>query len=292
MSNTIVSLSAVSNKYLNNDNHLNVAAVKELEDKIQAIVKDLPVTNAKGKVIKRPIPEKTFTVNRRKKIVKFDSAANNRGDLNYMGKRALPVKETKRLTDRGSIRNMALLTIYPADKMEKAYGDDPFAKLRKSIKEAVSAFGTHMKRAEKTKEGVNKEKTKLRDANNAAYSKAIEAFRKVLKGAGVDVDADLVESKGMMGKTVLFRVGKEDVVSIGKADIAKFKAAKKAASEADDGDDAPKKKKIGAKKVGVKTKASKEEKSSKTSKVKKSSKEGKIKKSSKEGKLKKKTTKK
>lgn len=274
MSNVIVSLSASSNKFLNNDNHLNVAAVKELEDKIQAIVKGLPVTNAKGKVIKLPIPEQTFTVNRRKKIEKFDSAKNNKGDLNYLAKRALPVKATRRLTDRGSIRNMALLTIFPADKMTKAYGEDPFAKLRKSIKECVSAFNTHMKRADKTKESVTKEKTKIRDTNNAAYAKAIDAFKSVLEEAGFDMDKDMIESTSMMGKTVLLRVGKGLVVSIGKSDEEKFKAAKKKAAEQDD--DAPAKKK-----VGIKSKKSVKEEKPAKKKVKTSTKEGKVKKSSK-----------
>ena len=268
----IVSLSATSNKFLNNDNHLNVAAVQELENNIQAIVKGLPVTNAKGKVIKMPIPEKTFTVNRRKKIMKFDSAANNRGDLNYLTKRALPVKETKRLTDRGSIRNMALLTIYPADKMEKAYGEDPFRKLRKTIKEAVSAFGTHMKRADKTKESVKKEKVKNRDASNAAHAQAVKALRVVLKKAGFDLEKDLVESSGIGGKAILLRLDKENVVAIGKSDMTKFKAAKKKAAEAGDEDEAPKKK-IGAKKTVASKKVAKADKTEKTSKVKKSKKE-------------------
>ncbi|MET0980312.1 MAG: hypothetical protein ABWX90_03590 [Candidatus Saccharimonadales bacterium] len=245
--NTIVSLSAVSNKFLNNDNHLNIAAVKELEDKVQAIVKGLPVTNAKGKVIKQPLPEITFTVNRRKKVEKFDSAKNNRGDLNYLAKRAIPVKQTKRLTERGSIRNMALLTIFPADKMTKAYGEDPFAKLRKTFKEAQSAFTTHMKRADKTKDSVKNEKTKIRDASNKAHGKSLTLLYKLLDAANFDRKKDMVESSGMGGKAVLLRLGKEEVISIGKSDITKFKAAVKKAAEADDEDEAPAKKKVGKK---------------------------------------------
>lgn len=258
----IVSLSAVSNKFLNNDNHLNIAAVQELEGKIQAIVKALPVTNEKGKVLKRPIPEQCFTVNRRKKIEKFNSAKNNAGDLTYLTKRAIPVKASRQLTERGSIRNMALLTIYPVDKMEKVYGDDPFAKLRKTIKECVSAMNTHMKRADKTKEGVTKERVKNREIANTAFTKAIKAFRKVLADAGIDMDKDLVESKGMMGQTILLRMGKDDVVSIGKSDISKFKEAKRKAAEAED-DDAPKKKKIGAGKAAKKITEKVKSKSSK-----------------------------
>lgn len=261
------SQSASSNKFLNPDNHLNVPAIKELEDKIQGILKGLPVTNAKGKVIKQPIPERTFTVNRRKRIEKFDSAKDKRGDLNYLAKRALPVKSTKRLTDRGSIRNMALLTIYPADKMEKAYGEDPFLKLRKTIKEAVSAFEKHMKRADKTKESVKTQKTKIRDASNELFAKAVSAFKKVLKGTNVDMDKDLIESSGMGGKTVLLKLDKELVVSIGKSDMTKFKAAKQKAADAANGIEP----KSG---FGAKKKVAKAEKTSK--KVKKASKEEKV----------------
>jgi hypothetical protein len=271
VSKELVSLSASSNQFLNDDNHLNTVAVKELEDKIQAIVKGLPVTNAKGKVIKMPIPEKTFTVNRRKRQEKFDSAKHKRGDLNYLAKRALPVKQTKRLTDRGAIRNMAMLTIYPADKMEKAYGEDPFLKLRKTIKLAVSAFEKHMKRADKTKESVKTQKTKIRDASNELFGKAIAAFKKVLKSTNVDMDKDLIESSGMGGKTVLLKLDKELVVSIGKSDMTKFKAAKQKLIDAENGVEP--KKGFGAKKT-VGKKASKEEKTSK--KVKKASKEEKV----------------
>lgn len=278
--NVIISLSTASNKFLNNDNHLNIAVVKELEDKIQGIVKALPVVNAKGKPIKLPIPERTFTVNRRKKIEKFDSAKNNRGDLNYLAKRALPVKDAKRLTDRGAVRNMALLTIFPVDKMTKAYGEDPFLKIRKTIKEAVSAFTTHMKRAGKTTESVKKEKTKNRDESNKAHSVALKAFFALLGETDFDMDKDLIESSGMGGKAVLLRVGKNDVISIGKSDITKFKAAVKKAAEADDEDDAPAKKKIGAKKSTKEAKPVKKVKKE-IGKVKKSSKEGKVKKSSK-----------
>lgn len=269
MSKELVSLSAVSNKFLNNDNHINMQAVTELNDKINAILKGLPVVNAKGKPIKMPIPDATYTVKRRAKIVKFDSAANNRGDLNYLAKRALPVKKTRRLTDRGAIRNMAVLTVYPVDKMTKAFGEDPFAKLRKSIKEAEAAFEKHSKRADKTKESVKSEKTKIRDASNALFSKAISAFKKVLGDTDIDMDRDLVESSGMGGKTVLLKLDKDLVVSIGKSDMTKFKAARAKAAE---GDDAPKKG-FGAKKtVGTKkSKSTKEEKPAK--KVKKVAKE-------------------
>ena len=53
-----------------------------------------------------------------------------------------------------------------------------------------------------------------------------EAARKQMKFAP---DRDMVESTGMFGKTVLIKVGPQSVISIGKSDLAKFNAAKRAA---------------------------------------------------------------
>jgi hypothetical protein len=227
----IVSLSASSNNFLNNDNHLNVAKVQELNGKIKEALKELPTVNEKGKAIKPPKPLTTYTIKRKAKIVKFDSALNNAGNLTYLARRAIPVKECKRLTERGAVRNLDILTVY--DK--EVIGD----KLYKQCKEAMAAMKTHMGRADKTKESVKKEKLVIRDANNKEFARGVAAFKKFLKAAGVDLGKDLVESSGGMGgKAVLFRLDKETVVSIGRSDTSKFKAAKKAAEEAgDEGDD-------------------------------------------------------
>lgn len=248
----IVSLSASNNAFLNNDNHLNVAKVQELNGKIKDIIKALPTVNEKGKAIKPPKPVATYTIKRKAKIVKFDSAMNNAGNLTYLARRALPVKETKRLTERGAVRNVDILTVYDKEILGKLYGQ---------VKEAVSAIQTHMKRADKTKDSVKKEKSVIRDANAKEFDRCAKVFRAFLKKAGVDVDKDLVQtSGGLGGKAVLFRLDKETVISMGRSELSKFKAAQKAAAEAgdDDEDEAPVKK---SKKIEkTKTKSSKVEK--------------------------------
>lgn len=239
----IVALAATKNAFLNNDNHLNVAKIQELNGKIKEIIKGLPTTKENGKPIKPPKPTQTFVIKRKAKIVKFDSALNNSGNLTYLARRALPVKETKRLTERGAVRNIDILTVYDKEILGKLAGP---------VKEAVAAIGIHMKRADKTKDSVKKEKTVIRDANAKEFDRCAKVFKAFLKANGVDVDKDLVQtSGGLGGKAVLLRLDKDTVVSIGRSEMTKFKAAKKAAAEAgDDEEEAPKKsKKIGTKKA-------------------------------------------
>ena len=233
----IVALAATNNNYLNNDNHLNVAKVQELNTMVKEALKELPTTNEKGKAIKPPKPTATFVIKRKAKIVKFDSAMNKNGNLTYLARRALPVKEVKRLTERGAVRNVDILTVYDKEVLG--------SKLAAKVKEAVSAIQTHMKRADKTKDSVKKEKTVIRDANAKEFDRCAKVFRAFLKENGVDVEKDLVQtSGGLGGKAVLLRLDKDTVVSIGRSEMAKFKAAKKAAAEAAEEaeDEAPAKK--------------------------------------------------
>lgn len=247
----LISTSDVSNEFLSNDKLLNVAAVEALEAEIQTIVKQLPLLSEKGKVRKLPIPEQTFIVNRRKKVEKFDAEKNKADNLAYLGKRAIPVKASRRLTDRGARLNRALLTIYPEDKMAKVYGDDPMANLRKRMRTAVKALNIHIERIAMVKAKVGVARVATREQNTEIFDKALKALRKMLTGAGID-SKNLVESKGMMGKTILLKIDKDNVVSIGRSDPEKFSAAVKAAAAAES---EPAKKKV--------KKGDKEEKSGK-----------------------------
>lgn len=201
-----VSTSA-ANAYLDADNHLNVARVEALNTAIQ-------------KKVGKNTEEKTtmvFKIPRKAKIAKYSTGKANKGDLKYLGQRAVKISAAKRMSDASLIKNKPLLMVY--DK--RVIGDALAAK----AKMAASAINTHMKRAGKTKTMVTKEKGKLRDAANKDFDGAMVAFQKIVAAGGLN-PSDMVVTTGMMGKTVLLRVGKDMVVSVGKSDMKRFKAAK------------------------------------------------------------------
>ncbi len=212
-----------SNPFLDSDNHLNVDRVKALQAKVLEVVKTFPTVNAKGKAVKPPRPEQTFVVKRKAKSTKFSSGSAKKGDLKYLTQRAIKLRAVKRLSEKGAIANMALLTVYEASLM---------GKLAPQVKQAAAACAKHMKAADKTKTGVTKIKTKLRDESNKVFVASVAAIKKILAAGGIK-DKDLVESKGMGGSTLLVNLGGDKVISIGKSDMTKFKTARKNASAAE-----------------------------------------------------------
>ena len=101
-----------------------------------------------------------------------------------------------------------------------------------AAKKAITAANMHNRKANSVVTKVKTEKGKMRDAANAVFDQSISMFRALMEDAGVK-ETDMVESTGMMGKTLLLRLSKDNVVSIGKADAKRFAAAVKAAKEAE-----------------------------------------------------------
>lgn len=218
MRKVIVALAATANFFLDADGHLNVARVQAL---------NAQVTTAFGKAqdaSAKPLRAvQTFVISRKSKPAKFSSALNRKGDLKYLTQRALKIGVVKRMTERSSIRNMPLLAVYDTSVVG--------ATLAAKIRLAVSAINTHLKRADKTKVSVGKIKAKIRDEGNAAFDKAIEAMKTILVEGGLK-ETDMVIGSSMFGKNMTVKLGADLAVTIGKSDIAKFKAAQKAAKEA------------------------------------------------------------
>lgn len=218
MQKVIVALAATANPFLDEDSHLNVVRVQAL---------NAQVTVAFGKAqdaSPKPIRAiQTFVISRKAKPAKFSSALNRKGDLKYLTQRALKIGVVKRMTERSSIRNMPLLAVYDASVVG--------APLAAKIKQAMSAINTHLKRADKTKASVGKIKTKIRDEGNAAFDKAITAMKTILTEGGLK-ESDMVIGTSMFGKNMTVKLGADLAITIGKSDIAKFRAAQKAAKEA------------------------------------------------------------
>ena len=218
MQKVIVALAATANPFLDEDSHLNVARVQALNAQVTAAFGKAQDDSAK------PIRAvQTFVISRKAKPVKFSSALNRKGDLKYLTQRALKIGVVKRMTERSSIRNMPLLAVYDSAVIG--------APLAAKVKQAMSAINTHLKRADKTKTSVGKVKAKIRDEGNAMFNESIALLSKIL-GAGGLKDSDKVIGTSMFGKTMLVKLSADNVVSVGKSDIAKFRAAQKAAKEA------------------------------------------------------------
>lgn len=218
----IISESA-ANAFLMADGMVNFDKVKALNTKTSQYETD---TAAGTKI------SGYYTMPRKAKPARHSAAKHKAVDVKYLGQRAIKVSFKKRLTEAGLVRNVALLTVVEGTGVPAA--------LKAQIKSAVSALNSHMKKTETVKTKVTAKKSKLRIAADKVFDSALTDFRKILTTAGVK-DTDMVESKGMMGRTVLLKVGKDTVVSIGRADMARFRAAVKASKEVSTSTDSGKK---------------------------------------------------
>lgn len=207
------SLSAVASTYIMTDGLLNFDAVAKLQDKVTAAIKAAEKAGTPLKITG------TYVIKRRAKPVKFSAALEKKGDHKYLVARATKVGLRKRLTPESLARVAPILQLV----------DD--AKLNAELKKAVTAITRHIKKTETVLGKVTKEKGKIRDAANATFDKSVTLLRTLLTGAGVK-DTDIVESQGMMGKSVLVRLSKDNIVSVNKADAARFAAAVKAVKAA------------------------------------------------------------
>lgn len=210
------SLIAVSaaNPYLMADGLVNFDKIKALNVKTSKLQPD----KAAGIAITG-----VYTIPRRAKPTKHSAAKHKAVDIKYLGQRAIKVSLKKRLTPAGAIRNIPLLTVVD--------GTGVPASLKSQIKQAVSALNSHMKKTDSVKTKVAAKRTKLRSEADKEFDVALAAFKTILTNAGVK-PTDLIESKGMMGRTVLLKVGGGSVVSIGRSDMTRFKAAVKASKAA------------------------------------------------------------
>lgn len=154
-----------------------------------------------------------------KAMPKYDSAkAKKLGDA-FTKKRAQIIKTKKRMPASGSrVRMMVLLRNY------KGLEDTDFAK---DFKAALKAIEQHNKVAEKQASLLKKEAQKKREAAAKEFDKNIKAMQKLLEKAGVK-KVDIAIGSSMMGKSMLVKLPNGGVISIGKADMERFKKAKDA----------------------------------------------------------------
>lgn len=209
-----IALSAAANPYLMADGLVDIDKIKAAAAKLDKKYKESEEAKAIG----------FYLVPRRVKPVKYSAAKAKAKDVKYLTTRAAKLVFRKRLTDAALVRNVVMFTVY----------ENTAAADSKIIRSVVSACNAHLKKSEGVKTTVTKEKDKIRTANEKEFNLALGDLRDLLENVKEGyADANMVESSGMMGKTILLKVGKNTVVSIGRSDMAKFRAAKKAASSAE-----------------------------------------------------------
>lgn len=213
----IVSQSATANPFLSVDGHLDLTAVSRLSSKIDTANK------AVLKTAEKPPKNATTIYYARKPLVKYSASLDKKGDHKYLALRAQQVKSRTRMPAAGSSVKMSVLV--PAALTGVS------ADVLKSIKQFESAVTRHNTKAEKVVGKVKVEKAKIRDAAESAFQGNVEQLKSLLLGAGLK-EANIVTGSGMFGTVVYVKLPKGGVVSIGKADTAKFNAAKKASAQA------------------------------------------------------------
>jgi hypothetical protein len=204
-------LAATSSPFLSADGLLNLDAIKALGDETKKIVKG----GAK--------PEQIIVASRKVKGVKYSAKEEKAENFKYIVKRAFKVASRKRLTDKSLGSVQVLFYVPAAADMDK--------KLAAKVKNALAAVKSHATKAEKLKETVKKKKGKIRDVANKEFGKNIEIVKKLLLGTGIK-EKDMVLASSMFGQSLLVKIAGDAVISIGKSDLDKFKAAVKQAKAA------------------------------------------------------------
>lgn len=215
MAKIFVAQAAGVNPYLSADGMLNFEAVSKLQEKVAALLK----ADSKTQELK---VTSTFVMSRRAKPAKYSASSEKKGDLKYLTQRSIKLAERKRLRPESFARISILLQIIDGPKVTAA--------VQASFKAVRSAIVAHTKKITKVHDNVSKKKAVVRDEQNAAAEESFGMLKELLEKAGIR-DTSIVESKSIMGKTLLVKVGPNNVVSVGKADMTRFRAAQKAAKE-------------------------------------------------------------
>ena len=205
-----ISVSA-DNQYLSADGLLNFSKLDRLHSMIQNRIKDQPEVK----------PVSIWVVARRAKLAPYSAASEKRGDLRYLTQRAPKIAARKRLKPESLARVKVLLTTYAKDALTDAQWS--------AQQLAVKAMTSHSKKAEKSLAKVSKVKTGIRVDEAKAFDVAAGALIELLKTSGLK-DTAFVEAKSPFGSTVLVNLGNDNVVSVSKSNMARFRAAKKAAA--------------------------------------------------------------
>lgn len=198
---------AVANPYLAADGLVNFAAIDRLQASIAKIIK----ADKEGAIK----ITSTFVMPRRAKPVPYSAAKAAKKDLKYLAGRAIKIAERKRLKPESLARVKVLLQM--ADGLPAA--------VTANLNKAVAAIDKHAGKHVGVTDKVKAEKTKIREAANKEFDKAVSEIQDLLIEGGVK-ERDIVVGQSMMGKSVVVKLPSGLYISITKADAARMKTAR------------------------------------------------------------------
>ena len=211
---TVISESA-ANPFLSPDGLLNGAAVASLQKRVDAAAKKL-----------EEAPKVLGIYYTLKPLQNYSAAQDKKGDHKYLTLRGQQVRVKKSRVTPGTKPELYV----KKGKVLLVDYDGLSDTLEKQLDLFIKAANSHNTKAEKVVTKVKGEKSKIREAAGVEFDKASKELTDMLVGAGVK-ETNIVEATSMFGKTVLIKLPSGSVIQLGKSDVTKFNAARKAAKE-------------------------------------------------------------
>ena len=208
---------SAANPFLSQDGLVDLTAYARLDAKVIKANKALEAANAK---LDKPARLKLALpmLCTRKPLVKFTASLDKKGDHKYKLARGQQIKTRTKLPAAGSNVKIKLLLTEVFEGVDKT--------LISEVKKAHTAASMHNRKALKQVDGVKNEKAKIRDAANAEFDTNVAALTEILTAGGIK-PANIVVGQSMFGKVVHVKLPNGGVVTIGKSDDARLRAAKK-----------------------------------------------------------------
>lgn len=208
-----ISLSATPNPYLLADGMVNLPKIITLGERAAKLITP---DGGNAQVLG------AYYYPRKAKPIGYSAAKEKKPDVKYLSQRAVKLTFRKRLTTNANVK---LLLPILAPKLP---GVTPA--LAAQIKQAHAAIKRHVTKSESVKGKATKIRGAIREADQKVFESSVSLLKDLAAKAGLN-EANIVESQSMFGKVVLVKLGPDNVISVGKSDMTRFRAAKKAASE-------------------------------------------------------------
>lgn len=164
-------------------------------------------------------PTQVVAMSAKAKTAKYTAANDKKKDnFTYRSRRAVKVAERTRET----ATSRTLVRVFPKGILTDA--------LHKQCVEAFKASQSHIKKIERVKQGIQKDREKVRDQKAADYDKVVGEVMPILEAQGIAANK-MVLGKTMMGAQTLYvQLPSKKVITIGLSDVKAMRAAAKAAS--------------------------------------------------------------
>lgn len=216
MSPRNASVSATKEDFVQADGMLNFTKIMSLAERIDKhIAKSESETPAK--------PAAVYVMSRKAKPLPYSAAKERAAEPKYTKQRAIKIATRVRMPKPEMMARIKLLfTEYTKDALTPQLFADQ--------KAAVMAIKQHMKKAEGVLGRLAKTMTKIRADEGKVFEESIGILKSLLEKAGIK-DANVAIGQSMFGKQMMIKLDADHVVSVGKSDVSRFRAAKRAATE-------------------------------------------------------------